>query len=125
MGKQGHRRPSAPPQSLRRRKVGRAARAIYLLAAARLEAMLAKTRFDIAKAQADDVSIKARASAAGEESFAAAVAELRDMEARRNATGLNIEEISASGHAPHDDLGAPLVGGRGRSRLFHCGAAHY
>lgn len=83
-----------------------------LLAAARAAAMLSKTRFDIAKAEADDVSAKVRAGAADQESLAAAIAELRDMEARRNAMGLNIEEINASGQAPRDDLGAPLVAGR-------------
>ena len=83
-----------------------------LLAAARAEAMLAKTRFDIAKAEADDVSVKVRSGAADQESLAAASADLRDMEAARNAAGLNIEEIGASGQAPRDDLGAPLVAGR-------------
>lgn len=83
-----------------------------LLAAARAEAMLAKTRFDIAKAEADDVSVKVRVGSVDQGSLAAAIAELRDMEARRNAMGLNIEEISASGQAPRDDLGAPLVAGR-------------
>src|SRR4051812_45173809 len=79
-----------------------------LLANARAEAMLAQTRFNIAKAEADDVSVRVRIGAADQESFAAAHAELLDMEARRNAVGLNIEEINASGQAPRDDLGAPL-----------------
>lgn len=83
-----------------------------LLAAARADAMLAKTRFDIAKAEADDVSVKVRSGAGSDESLAAAIADLRDMEAGWNATALNIQEISASGQAPRDDLAAPLVGGR-------------
>jgi hypothetical protein len=88
-----------------------------LLAAARADAMLAKTRFDIAKADADDVSVKVRAGAADDASLAAAIADLRDMEAARNAMGLNIEEIGASGQAPRDDLAAPLVAGRDYVKL--------
>lgn len=88
-----------------------------LLAAARAEAMLAKTRFDIAQAEADEVSKKVRSGALDQEQLASAVAELRDMESRRNAAGLDIEEITASGRAPRDDLGAPLVGGKDYVRL--------
>lgn len=83
-----------------------------LLAVARAEAMLAKTRFELAKMEADDVSARVRTGGEGQESLAAAIAEMRDMEARRNATALNIEEITASGKGPRDDLGAPLVSGR-------------
>ncbi|MEP6494263.1 MAG: hypothetical protein ABJF01_16390 [bacterium] len=68
-----------------------------LLAAARAAAMLAQTRFDIAKAEAGDVTAKVRVGMANQETLAAATAELRDMEARRNAMGVNIDEISASG----------------------------
>lgn len=83
-----------------------------LLAAERIAVLLATTRYDIAKIQADDVSLKVRLGAADQSSLDDAIAELRDMEARRNATGLNIQEITASGQAPRDDLGAPLVSGR-------------
>jgi hypothetical protein len=83
-----------------------------LLASARAEAMLAKVRVDLARAQADDVSLKVRVGAGDQQSLDAATAELRDMEARRNRGGLDIEEITASGLPPRDDLTAPLVGNR-------------
>ncbi|HEY4218939.1 MAG TPA: hypothetical protein VGM67_17480 [Gemmatimonadaceae bacterium] len=82
-----------------------------LLTAERANAMLATTRYEISKAEADDVSLKVRVGAADQSALDDAVAELRDMEARRKATGLNIQEITASGQAPRDDLGAPLVAG--------------
>lgn len=88
-----------------------------LLAAAQAEAMLAKTRLDIAKAEADDVSVKMRAGVVDQETLVAAIAELRDMEARWNTSALNIEEIKASGQTPRDDLGAPLVAGRDYVKL--------
>src|SRR4051812_49272855 len=56
-----------------------------LLAAARASAMLAQARFDIARAEADDVSVKVRVGVADERSLAAALADLREMEASRNA----------------------------------------
>jgi hypothetical protein len=83
-----------------------------LLASARAEAMLAKIRVDLARAQADDVSLKVRVGVLDQQSLDAATAELRDMEARRNRGGLDIEEITASGLPPRDDLTAPLVGTR-------------
>ena len=83
-----------------------------LLASARAEAMLAKIRVDLARAQADDVSLKVRVGASDQQSLDAATAELRDMEARRNRGALDIEEITASGLQPRDDLTAPLVGSR-------------
>ena len=82
-----------------------------LLAAAQADAALATARYDIAKAESDDLSIRVRATGGDQVQLADAAAELRDMEARRNAAGLNIEEINASGQAPRDDLGAPLVAG--------------
>lgn len=88
-----------------------------LLAVARAEAMLAKTRFDIAQAEADELSRKVAAGGASQQELASAMAELRDMESRRNAAGLNIEEITTSGRAPRDDLGAPLVGGKDYVKL--------
>lgn len=88
-----------------------------LLAAARAEAMLAKTRFDLAKVEADDVSVRVRTGGEDQEALAAAIVEMRDMEARWNATALNVEEINASGQAPRDDLGAPLVAGRDYVKL--------
>ena len=83
-----------------------------LLAAAQVDALLAKTRFDLAKVEADDVTLRVRAGAVGQEDAAASIAELRDMDARWQAAQLNIQEINASGHAPRDDLGAPLISGR-------------
>jgi hypothetical protein len=83
-----------------------------LLADAQASAMLAKTRLDIAKAEADDVLAKARVGANDQQAVLAAMADVRDMEARLAALKLNIDEITASGQAPRDDLGAPLVGGR-------------
>lgn len=83
-----------------------------LLEAANIEAMLAKTRLDIAKAQADDVSAKARAGVVGQDEVAASAAELRDMELRLATVALNINEIRKSGQGPRDDLGAPLVDNR-------------
>jgi hypothetical protein len=88
-----------------------------LLAVAQAEAMLAKTRLDIAKAEADDVSAKVRVGLVDQETLAAAIAELRDMEARWNASALNVDEIKASGQTPRDDLGAPLVDGRDYVKL--------
>lgn len=83
-----------------------------LLAAARAEAGLAKLRLDLARAQADDVSLKVRVGAVDQQQLANATADLADMQAKMNRAGLNIEEITASGRAPSDDLNAPLVDGR-------------
>jgi hypothetical protein len=83
-----------------------------LLADARATAMLAKTRLDIAKAEADDVQARVRVGAGDQEALLAALADVRAMDTRLATLALNIEEITASGQAPRDDLGAPLVSGR-------------
>src|SRR4051812_45280863 len=78
-------------------QIGQGSARDSLVAAARASAMLAMTRYEIAKIEADDVSVKVRLGVADQESLAASIAELREMEAARNAAGLNIEEITASG----------------------------
>jgi hypothetical protein len=83
-----------------------------LLASARADAMLATMRRDLARAQADDVEKKVRLGIEGEQAQLRANAELRVMEMQLGRVGLNIEEINASGHAPRDDLNAPVIGGR-------------
>jgi hypothetical protein len=88
-----------------------------LLASARAEAMLAKLRADLARAQADDMALRVRMGAVDQQSVDAAAAELREMDARRNRAGLNIEEILAAGLPPRDDLGAPLVNNRDYVKL--------
>lgn len=80
-----------------------------LLATVRAEAVIAQTRADLARAQADDVAMKVRAGALDSQALDDATAELRQMEARRNRAGLNLEEITASGLPVRDDLAAPLV----------------
>jgi hypothetical protein len=83
-----------------------------LLAAARADAMIASMRRDLARAQADDVDQKVRLGIEGEQTALRADAELRVMEMQLGRVGLNIEEIKASGHAPRDDLNAPVIAGR-------------
>jgi hypothetical protein len=82
-----------------------------LLAAARADAMLASMRRDIARAQADDVTLKVRAGAEDQLAADRADAELQAMEMQLARVSTNMEEINASGRAPRDDLNAPLVDG--------------
>ena len=88
-----------------------------LLAVARAEAALAKTRADIASAQAADASRAAQMGLVEQQAADAAAAEVRVMEARFNRAGLNVEEITASGLPPRDDLVAPLVASRDYVKL--------
>jgi hypothetical protein len=88
-----------------------------LLATARAEAALAKIRGDLGRAQADDAARQVQIGALDQGSLDAAAAESRVMEARRKRAGLNVEEITASGQPPRDDLTAPLVDGRDYVKL--------
>jgi hypothetical protein len=93
-------------------QMGRSQERDSLLASARADAMLASMRRNLARAQADDVNQKVRLGIEGEQAALRANAELRTMELQLGRVGLNIDEITASGHAPRDDLNAPLVAGR-------------
>ena len=93
-------------------QIGRSAERDSLLAAARADASLVKMRRDIARAEADDIARKVRVGLEGEQAGARANAEARAMELQLARAGLNIDEINASGHAPRDDLNAPLIAGR-------------
>lgn len=93
-------------------QIGRSAEKDSLLAAAQADASLAKMRRDIARAEADDVARKVRVGVETEQAGVRASAELRAMELQLARVGLNIDEINASGHAPRDDLNAPLIGNR-------------
>jgi hypothetical protein len=88
-----------------------------LLANARAEAMLAKTRFDIAQAEVNEASKKVQSGAGDQQELNSANADFRDMQARYYAAALNAEEISTSGRAPRDDLGAPVVGNKDYVKL--------
>jgi hypothetical protein len=93
-------------------QIARSSERDSLLESARADAMLATMRRDLARAQADDVNQKVRLGIEGEQAQTRANAELRVMEMQLGRVGLNIEEIKASGHAPRDDLNAPVIGGR-------------
>lgn len=88
-----------------------------LLAAAQADVMLARMRYEVAKAEADDVTMRVRLTGQGQEELADAIADMRDMEARNKSAQLDVEEIGASGQAPRDDLGAPLVSARDYVKL--------
>jgi hypothetical protein len=69
-------------------------------------------RLDLARAQFDDASRKAKVGALDAGAVELAQSELRSVETRAMRAQLNIKEIEASSQAPRDDLNAPLVGGR-------------
>lgn len=80
-----------------------------LLSAALANASLASLRQQIARAQADDASLKLRLGATDQASADEANAELGRMQALSSRAAMNVEEIKASGRAPRDDLNAPVV----------------
>jgi len=88
------------------------ARRDSLLNAARADATLAATRVQIARAELADVTRKVSAGVVDASEQASAQTELRWMEAMAARVQYNIEEITAGGQAPRDDLTAPLVKGR-------------
>jgi hypothetical protein len=88
------------------------ARRDSLLEAARAELAIMALRLDIARAQFESASQKARIGALDGQGVASAESELRSMETRAARAKLNIEEIEVSSQAPRDELSAPLVNGR-------------
>jgi hypothetical protein len=93
-------------------QVGRNAERDSLLAAARAEAALANSQRDLAQAMVNDVEQKLRAGLVGMETSIQANADLAVAEHRRKVLAIDIEEITATGASPRDDLNAPLVDGR-------------
>jgi hypothetical protein len=93
-------------------QVGRSAERDSLLAAARAQAALADAQRDLAQAVVREVEEKVRTGVARFEDLYQASADLAGAERRRSLLGLDIEEISATGASPRDDLNAPVVNGR-------------
>ena len=88
------------------------ARRDSILDAARAELAIVAMRLNLARAQFEDASQKARIGALDEQGLASAKSDLRSMETRAARARLNLEETQASSQAPRDELNAPLVGGR-------------
>jgi hypothetical protein len=83
-----------------------------LLDAARAELELMAVRLELARAQLEDASRRAKIGALDEDGVAVAETELRSMETRAMRARLNIDEIGMSSQPARDELNAPLVGGR-------------
>jgi hypothetical protein len=83
-----------------------------LVEASSAELALIGLRLELARAQFEEASRKARVGALGLESLAAAEDELRAMETKAARARKNLEEVRASSQPPRDELNAPLVGGR-------------
>ena len=83
-----------------------------LVDAVRAEMAILALRLDLARAQFNEASQKAKVGALDADGVALAESELRSLETRAARARLNIQEIEASSQAVRDELNAPLVGGR-------------
>lgn len=88
------------------------ARRDSLLQSARGDAQIAALRLQLARENLADVQRKVEAGVLGQVSLAAALSELRTMEAKVMRARYDTEEIAATSQPPRDDFNAPVVSGR-------------